>query len=189
MIARLLVKEDASNEPSTIHLQPEDEAELLGDIEERDNIAVKVNLKHKLDIDQEVIETIQANSATSIIESQNSLPIKISYANGESGSPSKKMLVCIEEKLLGSGVSKLNDKERLLARAQRFGSSGGGHCSGSLHSDEQLAARARRFGLPVAPNGASATIESRETSVVDKLKKRAERFGVTTSKKLELLYL
>ena len=73
--------------------------------------------------------------------------------------------------------------QRLNLRAQRFGTSV--NRGGSTFDDEKLAARARRFGLPLGNGTPTAGINANQSADLEKLKKRAERFGETTSKTLE----
>lgn len=81
-------------------------------------------------------------------------------------------------------VKAMTDAERAAARAARFGA------TPAVDTDEKKLARAQRFGLPVTTAGATnGKIGAAPTADLDTLKKRAERFGQTTSntmKKLEL---
>ena len=81
-------------------------------------------------------------------------------------------------------VKGMTDAERAAARAARFGAAAGN----SGDADDKKLERAKRFGLPVteASNGKSGSAPAADLGT---LKKRAERFGQTTSntmKKLEL---
>ncbi|VDP97787.1 unnamed protein product [Trichobilharzia regenti] len=56
-------------------------------------------------------------------------------------------------------------------------------------SDAELIARAKRFGLPINTSSIGGGGDSLEVDELGKLKQRAERFGQTTNKTLEKVYI
>ena len=82
-------------------------------------------------------------------------------------------------------IKELTDAERAAIRAAKFGG------STTAATEDKKLARAQRFGLPVtaASNGKASKIGEAPANYLETLKKRAERFGQSTStivKKVEL---
>jgi len=74
-------------------------------------------------------------------------------------------------------IKKWTDEERAAKRAARFEASADESKKADLTSDTKKESRAERFGLPVG----STKIGSAPTADIETLKKRAERFGVSSS--------
>ncbi|XP_005110485.1 SAP domain-containing ribonucleoprotein [Aplysia californica] len=72
-------------------------------------------------------------------------------------------------------VSKLSHEERLKMRAEKYG---------VVSTEAKKELRAQRFGLPSSGGALSGLGTGQQNVDVDKLKKRAERFGTVVSKSL-----
>lgn len=72
----------------------------------------------------------------------------------------------------------VSEAERLKARAEKFG--------GAVSESAKKLLRAERFGLPVQASAGSGKLASTPATAedLDKMKKRAERFGMVVSNKL-----
>ena len=79
-----------------------------------------------------------------------------------------------DESPAAAGATK--DAERAAARAARFG------IASAESLDEKKVDRAKRFGIPVTSSPGSNKIGSAPAADIETLKKRAERFGLDTSK-------
>lgn len=83
-------------------------------------------------------------------------------------------------KITGTAVKILSSQERLDMRAKRF--------STTTTEDARKKARAERFGMTVKSNaGANSNIGNSMTSGLDKLKQRANRFGISSSESMKKL--
>jgi len=82
-----------------------------------------------------------------------------------------------EKNVKPEAVAKLSEEERKKIRAEKFG---------IVSAEDQKTKRAERFGLPITgTTNTSAKISMTGTEVdLDKLKKRAERFGTVVSTSL-----
>jgi len=75
-------------------------------------------------------------------------------------------------------IKKWTDEERAAKRAARFEASADESKKADLTSDSKKESRAERFGLPV---GSTKKIGAAPTADIETLKKRAERFGASSS--------
>ncbi|XP_018653685.1 hypothetical protein Smp_078090.1 [Schistosoma mansoni] len=168
-------------------LQPGDEAELLGDDEDGDSN--HVNISHS---------TTTTMDCSNDNGSPSGLNFPVVTANKTVGRKRPASELTPEKDSMTSGekvlkvahttddshdnakeeVTNLSDSERLVCRTKRF-----------MSDDEKTLARAKRFGLPISNNINTVCLNNTSTKLdeLEKLKKRAERFGVTTSKTLEKL--
>ncbi|CAH8604090.1 unnamed protein product [Heterobilharzia americana] len=83
------------------------------------------------------------------------------------------------------GTLSLSDSERIILRAKRF--KGENLDKVNILTDDKLIARAKRFGLPIDDVNVQYSKNGTKIDELEKLKRRAERFGQTTSKTLEKL--
>ncbi|CAH8550075.1 unnamed protein product [Schistosoma turkestanicum] len=177
-------------------LQPGDEAELLGDDEDGDSN--HVNLSHSTTTTTTTTTTASAMDCTNgDTSSPSSLNFSVTSATktvarkrpASELTPEKDTMTTGEKVLkithttddthvnAKEEITNISDSERLICRTKRF-----------MSDDEKTLARAKRFGLPISND--VSTVSLNNTSKLDeleKLKKRAERFGLTTSKTLEKL--
>ncbi|KAH8857252.1 SAP domain-containing ribonucleoprotein [Schistosoma japonicum] len=161
-------------------LQPGDEAELLGDDEDGDSNNVDISHTDTMDCNNNAslnsvnfpvvspAKNLSRKRPASELTPEKDLmkdekALKIAHTIEDSHASNSK-----EE------MTMLSDSEHLTCRIKRF-----------TTDEEKSLARAKRFGLPInSHNINTATSKSDE---LEKLKRRAERFGQTTSKTLEML--
>ncbi|TNN12266.1 SAP domain-containing ribonucleoprotein isoform 2 [Schistosoma japonicum] len=161
-------------------LQPGDEAELLGDDEDGDSNNVDISHTDTMDCNNNA----SLNSVNfPVVSPAKNLSRKrpASELTPEKDLMKDEKALKIAHTIEDSHVSNskeemtmLSDSEHLTCRIKRF-----------TTDEEKSLARAKRFGLPInSHNINTATSKSDE---LEKLKRRAERFGQTTSKTLEMI--
>ncbi|TNN12268.1 SAP domain-containing ribonucleoprotein isoform 1 [Schistosoma japonicum] len=148
-------------------LQPGDEAELLGDDEDGDSNNVDISHTDTMDLVSPAKNLSRKRPASELTPEKDLMKdekaLKIAHTIEDSHVSNSK-----EE------MTMLSDSEHLTCRIKRF-----------TTDEEKSLARAKRFGLPInSHNINTATSKSDE---LEKLKRRAERFGQTTSKTLEMI--
>ncbi|CAH8634615.1 unnamed protein product [Heterobilharzia americana] len=171
-------------------LQPGDEAELLGDNDDGDSNDVSMSHSSELNCSKTTSDTldfpiVSATKSTGLkrpasdLLTSEDIPMK--------SETSIESLPIVEDKHSDckDGTLSLSDSERIILRAKRF--KGENLDKVNILTDDKLIARAKRFGLPIDDVNVQYSKNGTKIDELEKLKRRAERFGQTTSKTLEKL--